>query len=67
MKKKNISKHILDLCMSISLLFLMAYQVTGEEAHEWLGIGMFVLIVAHNILNAKWYPRSSGDGTMFSV
>ena len=55
MKKKNISKRILDLCMSISLLFLMAYQVTGEKAHEWLGIAMFVLIVAHNLLNAKWY------------
>lgn len=55
MKKKNISKRILDLCMSVSLLFLMAYQVTGEKAHEWLGMAMFVLIVAHNILNAKWY------------
>ena len=55
MKKKNISKRILDLCMSISLLFLMAYQVTGEKAHEWLGTAMFVLIVAHNLLNAKWY------------
>ncbi|MBD5520198.1 MAG: DUF4405 domain-containing protein [Lachnospiraceae bacterium] len=55
MKKKNISKHILDLCMSVNLLFLMAYQVTGEKAHEWLGIAMFVLIVAHNLLNVKWY------------
>ena len=55
MKKKTISKHIFDLCMSVSLLFLMAYQVTGEKAHEWLGMAMFVLIVAHNLLNVKWY------------
>ena len=55
MKKKNICKHILDLCMSVSLLFLMAYQVTGEKAHEWLGMAMFALIVAHNLLNIKWY------------
>ena len=55
MKRKNISRHILDLCMSVSLLFLMAYQVTGEKAHEWLGMAMFVLIVAHNLLNLKWY------------
>ena len=38
----------------------MAYQVTGEQAHEWLGIGMFVLILMHNLLNAKWYASIFG-------
>ena len=46
--------------MSVSLLFLMAYQVTGEKAHEWLGMAMFVLIVAHNFLNVKWYASIFG-------
>ena len=36
------------------LLFLMAYGLIGEAAHEWLGIGMFVLFIAHHILNRKW-------------
>ena len=35
--------------------FLMAYQVTGEMAHEWIGMGMTVLVIIHQILNRKWY------------
>ena len=41
--------------MTILLLFLMAYQVTGEVLHEWIGIGMTVLVIVHQILNRKWY------------
>lgn len=52
---KNKAKHFLDLVMSVVMLFLMAYQVTGEKAHEWLGISMFAAATAHNILNLKWY------------
>ena len=52
---KNITKHVLDFAMSVMLLLLMSYQVTGEKAHEWLGIAMFVMVVAHNLLNLKWY------------
>lgn len=37
------------------MLFLMAMQVTKQEIHEWLGIGMFVLVIAHHILNRKYY------------
>ena len=33
----------------------MAYQVTGEAAHEWLGMGMTVLVIIHQFLNRKWY------------
>lgn len=52
---KNRMKPFLDLVMSVMLLFLMARQVTGEKAHEWLGIAMFAVVVAHNLLNLKWY------------
>ena len=48
-------KRIIDVCMTILLLFLMAYQVTGEVLHEWIGIGMTVLVIVHQILNRKWY------------
>ena len=41
--------------MTVLLLCLMAYQVTGEMAHEWIGMGMTVLIIIHQILNRKWY------------
>ena len=41
--------------MTILLLFLMAYQVTGEVLHEWMGIAMTVIVILHQILNRKWY------------
>ena len=48
-------KRIVDAAMTVLLLCLMAYQVTGEMAHEWIGMGMTVLIIIHQILNRKWY------------
>lgn len=52
--KKQI-KIILDVIMTVALLFLMAFQVTGDEYHEWIGAGMLVLFVVHNCLNFGWY------------
>ena len=48
-------KRIVDAALTALLLCLMAYQVTGEALHEWLGIGMTVLVIVHQVLNAKWY------------
>ena len=54
MKPKQIIKIIIDILMTGILLFLMAYSLVGEAAHEWLGISMFVLFVVHHILNSAW-------------
>lgn len=43
--------------MTVLLLLLMAYQVVGEELHEWFGAAMLVLFITHNILNIKWYKN----------
>ncbi len=53
MKHKTILKIVVDIGMTVMLLFLMAYELIGEAAHEWLGIGMFVLFIIHHILNRK--------------
>ena len=55
MDRRSVIKRIIDIAMPVLLLFLMAYQVTGEMAHEWIGMGMTVLIIIHQILNRKWY------------
>lgn len=55
MKPKMILKISIDFVMTILLLLLMAKQLTGDFAHEWLGTGMFILWIAHHILNFKWY------------
>ena len=54
MRPKQITKIITDIMMTIILLLLMAYSMVGEAAHEWLGIGMFVLFILHHILNRRW-------------
>lgn len=50
-------KVIIDFLMTILLLLLMAFQITGQEFHEWFGAGMLVLFLVHNILNFKWYKN----------
>ena len=48
-------KMFIDILMTVFVLMLMAYQATGEKLHEWLGTGMAVLFLAHNLLNIRWY------------
>lgn len=55
MKKKL---HIvIDIGMVLLLPLLMAYSLVGEAAHEYLGIGMFLLFVVHHILNIAWWKN----------
>jgi len=56
-RKQNtvLIKRCIDVCMTILLLCLMAYQVTGEQAHEWIGVAMTLLVIIHQVLNRKWY------------
>ncbi len=55
MKPKTICRVAIDLVMTILLLLLMAREITGDSAHEWLGAGIFVLWIVHHVLNYKWY------------
>ena len=57
MKKKLIYKIVIDMIMTVLLMFLMARQITGDSAHEWLGAGMLLLWIAHHILNRGWYSH----------
>ncbi len=54
MKVKQTFKRILDLVLILLLPVLMAEIYTGQEAHEWLGVGMTVCFLAHIILNGTW-------------
>ena len=56
-KTDMIIKRIVDALMTVLLLFLMAYQVTGEKVHEWIGMGMTLLVIIHQILNRRWYKN----------
>ena len=56
-RMKGKIKKVIDVLMTISLLFLMGYQFWGEKAHEWIGAGMFLLFIVHQILNWNWYKN----------
>ena len=59
MKPTAIVKIIIDCGMTILFTLLMAFELIGRTAHEWIGIGMFILFVAHHILNGKWINHIS--------
>lgn len=47
-------KIIIDFAMTLFLLFLMAYHVTGETAHMIFGAALCALIIVHLVLNRGW-------------
>lgn len=54
MKPKATIKFSVDIIMTIVLLIQMAYHLTGERPHGWIGAAMFVLFIVHHILNRSW-------------
>ena len=57
MKTRMKIKMGIDLLMTVLLICLMAYQITGQKLHEWIGAGMLLLFILHHILNLKWYQN----------
>ena len=57
MKPKTICKILIDVLMTLALLFLMGYQFWGNVAHEWVGAGLFLLFILHHILNRQWHQN----------
>ena len=54
-------RRCVDLLLVCALLLLMPYSLIGETFHEWLGIGMGLLVLLHLFLNRGWIP-SLGRG-----
>ena len=66
MGNKTAVRHLVDLLMTVVLVLLMAYFLTEQEIHEWLGAGMLVLFIVHHILNRKWLKAlNQGKYTSF--
>lgn len=57
MKTKVKIKIVIDIFMTLCLLFLMGYQFWPNAVHEWAGMGMIVLFAAHHCLNRSWYKN----------
>ena len=62
MKIPSALRHVTDLLMILTLLGLMAYFLTGQAVHEWLGAAALVLFVLHHIWNGKWLAALGKGG-----
>lgn len=48
---------VLDGVAAGLLLAGLAYYWVENAVHEWIGIGMFLLVALHNVFNRRWYGR----------
>jgi hypothetical protein len=55
MNRQLAARLIIDFAMTVLLLCAYAYRITGDVAHEWIGISVFALFIAHNAINWRWY------------
>ena len=55
MNRNILIRLIIDLVMTVLMLVVMAYHVTGNTIHELVGVVLFILFIVHNILNRRWY------------
>lgn len=55
MTLKQKAKVTIDVLMTALLVVLMAYPITDQLIHEWVGAGMLLLFIAHHILNRHWF------------
>ena len=62
MRIKKVCKLCIDIGMLVITLLLMASERTRIVLHMFLGAALFVLVVAHNILNLAWWA-GIGKGT----
>lgn len=61
-------KIIIDILLVLGLLFLMPYEMVGDAAHEWIGIGLFLLLIGHHVMNKRWTTRiGKGKYTAFRI
>jgi len=51
------TRRIIDILMTVAILILLAFQVTGKQFHEYTGAVMLILFIAHNALNIRWYKN----------
>jgi hypothetical protein len=57
MNRQLAARLILDIAFTVLLLCALMYRATGDTAHEWIGVAVCAVCIAHNVLNGKWYKN----------
>ncbi len=54
MKGNRVIRIVVDIAMAVVLVAIMTTALVQEMPHEYLGVTMFALIIAHIVLNRTW-------------
>lgn len=46
-----------DIAAAGLIVLSLAYFFTGNAPHEWLGLAAVLLLLAHNVLNRRWWKK----------
>ncbi|MFZ4288404.1 DUF4405 domain-containing protein [Variovorax sp. HJSM1_2] len=60
---------LLAFCAGALLLLALAYYWLENTTHEWIGTGLFALLIGHNLLHRRWWgnviqPRRTPDSRL---
>lgn len=44
-----------DAALAALLVTAMSFRLTGETAHEFIGVSMLLLVVLHGVFNRRWF------------
>jgi cytochrome b561 len=45
----------IDLVMTLLFIASLAFRITGDAPHEWLGVALCALFVVHGLINWRWF------------
>jgi hypothetical protein len=51
------TKLALSLALAVTLALLMSYRPSERRLHEWLGLGLIILSMAHSVVHRAWWAR----------
>lgn len=52
--KKNIANFIIDIGLLAAFLIANEPKMTGENIHEWLSIGIWLVMIVHLLMHWDW-------------
>ena len=55
MKRSVAVKLVLDAALAVLLVLVMATALVQEAPHEYLGVALFALVIAHVAVNRRWF------------
>lgn len=56
---KTLRNFLIDVVILTAFLISAEPHITGQTIHEWLGLGLFVTLMAHLLIHWRWLVNAS--------